>query len=177
MVLGLLVGSAVQALLPRRWIASALGKSGLGTVVVGGMVSLPMMMCTCCAAPVVTGLRECRATAGAAIAFWLGNTVLNPATLVFTGFVLGWNWSIFRLVFGVLLVFGLGFLANHLAGSEESVAIPENSDADLVGEQTSVLQTLAGRACPNGDPLDSRIPGAGPGVGRSPRLALPAHGP
>jgi uncharacterized membrane protein YraQ (UPF0718 family) len=138
MVLGLLMGSAVQALLPRRWIASALGKSGLGTVVVGGIVSLPMMMCTCCAAPVVTGLRECRATAGAAIAFWLGNTVLNPATLVFTGFVLGWNWSIFRLVFGVLLVFGLGFLANHLMGSEESVAIPENSDADFVGEQYEV---------------------------------------
>jgi uncharacterized protein len=138
MVLGLLVGSAVQALLPRRWIASALGKSGLGTVVVGGIVSLPMMMCTCCAAPVVTGLRECRATAGAAIAFWLGNTVLNPATLVFTGFVLGWNWSIFRLAIGVLMVFGLGFLANHLAGSEESVAIPENSDADLVGEQYEV---------------------------------------
>jgi uncharacterized membrane protein YraQ (UPF0718 family) len=138
MVLGLLVGSAVQALLPRRWIASALGRSGLGTVVVGGMVSLPMMMCTCCAAPVVTGLRECRATAGAAIAFWLGNTVLNPATLVFTGFVLGWNWSIFRLVFGVLMVFGLGFLANHLAGSEQSVAIPENSDADLVGEPYEV---------------------------------------
>jgi uncharacterized protein len=138
MVLGLLVGSAVQALLPRRWIASALGKSGLGTVVVGGIVSLPMMMCTCCAAPVVTGLRECRATAGAAIAFWLGNTVLNPATLVFTGFVLGWNWSIFRLVVGVLMVFGLGFLANHLAGSKESVAIPENSDADLVGEQYEV---------------------------------------
>jgi uncharacterized protein len=138
MVLGLLVGSAVQALLPRRWIASALGRSGLGTVVVGGIVSLPMMMCTCCAAPVVSGLRECRATAGAAIAFWLGNTVLNPATLVFTGFVLGWNWSAFRLVFGVLMVVGLGFLANHLTGSEESVAIPRNSDADLVGEPYEV---------------------------------------
>ncbi|MGA2397043.1 MAG: permease [Steroidobacteraceae bacterium] len=132
MVLGLLVGSAVQALLPRRWIASVFGKSGLGTVVVGGIASLPMMMCTCCAAPVVTGLRECRATPGAAIAFWLGNTVLNPATLVFTGFVLGWDWSIFRLAFGVLIVFGLGFLAHHLAGSEETVAVPRDPQTDVV---------------------------------------------
>lgn len=134
MVLGLLVGSAVQALLPRRWIASVFGKSGLFTVVVGGIASLPMMMCTCCAAPVVTGLRECRATPGAAIAFWLGNTVLNPATLIFTGFVLGWDWSIFRLAFGALMVFGLGLLANHLAGSEESVAIPPDSQTDLVAQ-------------------------------------------
>jgi hypothetical protein len=138
MALGLLVGSAVQTLLPRQWIASAFGKSGLGAVFVGGIASLPMMMCTCCAAPVVTGLRECRATPGAAIAFWLGNTVLNPATLVFTGFVLGWHWSIFRLVFGALMVFGLGFLANHLAGSDASVAVPRNSEADFVGQKHEV---------------------------------------
>jgi uncharacterized membrane protein YraQ (UPF0718 family) len=138
MVLGLLVGSAVQTLLPRRWIAAAFGKSGLGTVVVGGIASLPMMMCTCCAAPVVTGLRECRATPGAAIAFWLGNTVLNPATLVFTGFVLGWNWSIFRLAFGALMVFGLGFLANHLAGPGQSVAVPENPEAGFAGQDQEV---------------------------------------
>jgi uncharacterized membrane protein YraQ (UPF0718 family) len=138
MLLGLLVGSAVQALLPKRWIAAAFGSSGLGTVVVGGIASLPMMMCTCCAAPVVTGLRECRATPGAAIAFWLGNTVLNPATLVFTGFVLGWDWSIFRLAFGTLMVFGLGFLANHLAGPRESVAVPGQPQIDLAGEDDEV---------------------------------------
>jgi uncharacterized membrane protein YraQ (UPF0718 family) len=79
-----------------------------------------------------------RATPGAAIAFWLGNTVLNPATLVFTGFVLGWHWSIFRLAFGALMVFGLGFLANHLAGSEASVAVPRNSEADFVGQKHAV---------------------------------------
>jgi uncharacterized membrane protein YraQ (UPF0718 family) len=138
MVLGLLVGSAVQTLLPRQWIASVFGRSGLGALVVGGIASLPMMMCTCCAAPVVTGLRECRVTAGAAIAFWLGNTVLNPATLVFTGFVLGWNWSIFRLGFGALMVFGLGYLANRLAGSEEVVAVPRDLQTDFVGEKQEV---------------------------------------
>lgn len=143
MVLGLLVGSAVQALLPRRWIASVFGKSGLGTVVVGGIASLPMMMCTCCAAPVVTGLRECRATPGAAIAFWLGNTVLNPATLVFTGFVLGWDWSIFRLAFGALMVFGLGFLANRLAGSEKTVAVPQDPRIAAEAHEVSFARWLA----------------------------------
>ena len=29
MVLGLLIGSGVQALLPREWLAKALGKAGL----------------------------------------------------------------------------------------------------------------------------------------------------
>jgi uncharacterized protein len=83
---------------------------------------VPGMMCTCCAAPVVAGLRERNASPGGAIAFWLGNSVLNPATLVFMGFVLGWQWSALRLVLGLLMVFGLGWLANRLVSREEAYA-------------------------------------------------------
>jgi uncharacterized membrane protein YraQ (UPF0718 family) len=125
MVLGLLLGSAVQALLPPRWIARTLGGTGFGSVVAGGLMALPGMMCTCCAAPVVAGLRERRASPGGAVAFWLGNSVLNPATLIFIGFVLGWNWAALRLVLGVLMVFGIGFMLNRLASPEESNAAGE----------------------------------------------------
>lgn len=118
MVLGLLLGSAVQALLPRRWIVRALGGTGLGSVVAGGLLSVPGMMCTCCAAPVVAGLRRCQAAPGSAIAFWLGNTMLNPATLVFMGFVLGWQWTGLRLALGIVMVFGLGWLINRMSRGE-----------------------------------------------------------
>ncbi|WP_323118144.1 permease [Burkholderia alba] len=118
MVLGLLLGSAVQALLPAHWVARALGKTGFGSVAAGGLLSLPGMMCTCCAAPVVAGLRERHASPGGAVAFWLGNTVLNPAALVFMGFVLGWHWTALRLVLGVAMVFGVGYLLNRLAAPQ-----------------------------------------------------------
>jgi uncharacterized membrane protein YraQ (UPF0718 family) len=119
MVLGLLLGSAVQALLPAHWVARALGRTGFGSVAAGGLLSLPGMMCTCCAAPVVAGLRERHASPGGAIAFWLGNTVLNPAALVFMGFVLGWHWTALRLALGVAMVFGIGYLLNRVAGPDE----------------------------------------------------------
>ncbi|HZZ66616.1 MAG TPA: permease [Phenylobacterium sp.] len=121
MVLGLLLGSGVQALLPSDWIGRALGKTSFGSAVAGGLLALPGMMCTCCAAPVVVGLRQQRASAGGAVAFWLGNSVLNPATLVFMGFVLGWQWTALRLVLGVAMVFGLGYLANRLSSAREAV--------------------------------------------------------
>jgi uncharacterized membrane protein YraQ (UPF0718 family) len=124
MVLGLLLGSAVQALLPTRWIARALGGHGFGSVVTGGLMALPGMMCTCCAAPVVAGLRRCQASPGGALAFWLGNSVLNPATLVFMGFVLGWQWAGLRLVLGVLMVFGLGYLLNRMVRDGEPAQRP-----------------------------------------------------
>jgi uncharacterized membrane protein YraQ (UPF0718 family) len=120
MVLGLLLGSAVQALVPVHWVARVLGRQGFGSVAAGGLLGVPTMMCTCCAAPVVVGLRARSATAGSAIAFWLGNSVLNPATLVFMGFVLGWQWSVLRLVLGVLMVFGLGWAVNRLVAPQEA---------------------------------------------------------
>ena len=44
MVLGLLLGSAVQALVPREWIARLLGKASFSSVAVAGTASIFSMM-------------------------------------------------------------------------------------------------------------------------------------
>jgi uncharacterized membrane protein YraQ (UPF0718 family) len=139
MVLGLLLGSAVQALIPARWILRALGKGGFGSVMTGAAMSLPGMMCTCCAAPVVAGLRACRAAPGAAIAFWLGNSLLNPATLVFIGFVLGWQWMGLRLALGLALVLGIGYLVDRVATGQEASAASHALDAIEAHEDTGMM--------------------------------------
>lgn len=131
MVLGLLLGSAIQALLPVDWVTRLLGGARFGSALAGGLLALPGMMCTCCAAPVVVGLRRRQAAAGAAIAFWLGNSVLNPATLVFIGFVLGWRWAALRLFLGAPLVFGLGYLANRMTTAREAVQAEQSVAALL----------------------------------------------
>jgi uncharacterized protein len=125
MVLGLLLGSGIQALLPVSWVRRMLGSHGFRSALAGGLLAVPGMMCTCCAAPVVVGLRQHQAAPGAAIAFWLGNTLLNPAAMIFTGFVLGWHWTLLRLLLGVPMVFGLGYLANRMtASSSVPVELP-----------------------------------------------------
>ena len=91
MVLGLLIGSGVQALLPRQWLARTLRKAGFGSSTVAAAVAVPSMMCTCCAAPVAVGLRKCKASTGAAVAYLVGNPMLNPATIVFIGYQPSWR--------------------------------------------------------------------------------------
>jgi uncharacterized membrane protein YraQ (UPF0718 family) len=59
---------------------------------------------------------------GATLAYWLGNPVLNPATIVFMAFVLGWRWSVLRIVVGVALVFGVALAAQRLFGEKD---VPE----------------------------------------------------
>jgi uncharacterized membrane protein YraQ (UPF0718 family) len=151
MVLGLLLGSGIQALLPPGLVARLLGRRGIGTVFAAGLLSLPGMMCTCCAAPVVMGLRRERATPGAAMAFWLGNTVLNPATLVFIGFVLGWNWAALRLALGAVMVFGLGWLVNRLSPPDETVeafVLPAEDRGNPFLRWLGILARMAVRLIP-----------------------------
>ena len=110
-ILGLLIGSLVQVAIPRNWIKKLIGNKGFGSTLAAGALALPSMMCTCCAAPVTVGLRKSDASPNAALAYLLGNPTLNPATIIFMGFVLGWNFAIFRIVIGLILVFGISTLA------------------------------------------------------------------
>lgn len=121
MVLGLLLGTAVQEFAPRAWLARLLGGSDFRSVAIGALLAIPGMMCTCCAEPVVIGLRRRNASAAAGAAFWLSNTILNPATLVFMGFVLGWKWTGLRLVLGIPLIFGASYLIRRFAFADEIV--------------------------------------------------------
>ena len=103
-VLGVILGSLIQVLIPRNWLMKTLGQPRFQGTLLGTIFSLPGMMCSCCAAPVAAGMRRQRVSMGGALAFWMGNPLLNPATLVFMGFVLGWHFAFIRLVAGLLTV-------------------------------------------------------------------------
>ncbi len=113
-VLGILLGSLIQVLLPSQWLQRVLGKATFRSTAYGGLASIPGMMCSCCAAPIAASLRRRNVSVGASLAFWIGNPVLNPATLIFMTFVLSWKFTLIRVVFGILLTFGVSYLANRV---------------------------------------------------------------
>lgn len=120
-VLGILLGSLLQVLLPANWLIRVLGKTSFASTAAGGLAAVPGMMCTCCAAPVAVGLRKKNVSVGAALAFWIGNPTLNPAALVFMTFVLSWKFTALRLVFGLILTFGVSYLANRFVPAVQPV--------------------------------------------------------
>ena len=69
------------------------------------------------------GLARSGSAAGPTLAYWMGNPILNPATMVFMGFVLGWQWTALRLFVGLLLVFGVAYLANRFVRPEDLRAV------------------------------------------------------
>ena len=80
------------------------------------------------------GLKKNGSSAGATLAYWLGNPILNPATLVFMGFVLGWHWVGLRLVVGVFLVFFVAYIVGRFADHDTEspvLAVREPQESEL----------------------------------------------
>lgn len=116
LVAALLISAAVHAFVPRTWLLRLMNRPGpLRSAAVGGLVSTPSMMCTCCTAPVAATLRRDGVSTAAAVAYWLGNPLLNPAVLVFLAFVAPWQWTATRIVVGVLVVVAGSALVARLA--------------------------------------------------------------
>ena len=116
-VLGVLLGSLIQVLIPRNWLVKTLGQPRLqGTLLAAGM-------------------RRQRVSMGGALAFWMGNPLLNPATLVFMGFVLGWHFAFIRLAAGLLTVVLVATLVQHLVKDNE--AGPASVELDVSEPQGS----------------------------------------
>jgi uncharacterized membrane protein YraQ (UPF0718 family) len=105
----LLIGASIQALMPPSWLPRLLNRRGvISSALAGGAAGMLSMMCTCCAAPVAVTLRRNGVGRVAAVAYWLGNPLLNPAVLVFLLFVAPWQWTLTRVVVGIAAVLGVG---------------------------------------------------------------------
>jgi uncharacterized protein len=128
-VLGVLLGSLIQVLIPRNWLMRTLGQPRFQGTLLGTLFSLPGMMCSCCAAPVTAGMRRQQVSMGGALAFWMGNPLLNPATLVFMGFVLGWHFALIRLVAGLLTVLIVASLVQSLVREKEVQSVATEMSA------------------------------------------------
>ncbi|GAA1617139.1 permease [Brevibacterium sanguinis] len=130
LVVALLVAAAIDALVPRDWLLRVMNRRHTATQsLVGATLSLPSMMCTCCAAPVAAGLRVSGVTRSAALAYWVGNPLLNPAVLIFLGLVLPWQYVGTRVGIGLLISVGASALiGTWLAGRVKDVPTPSVSE-------------------------------------------------
>ncbi|TCK22390.1 hypothetical protein EV378_6392 [Pseudonocardia endophytica] len=137
LVAALLISAAVQALVPRTWLLRVLDRPGrVRSAAAGGLLSTPSMMCTCCSAPVVVTLRRQGVPVSAAVAWWLGNPLLNPAVLVFLALVAPWQWTTTRLVVGIAVVVGGAALVGWIAERRRVTEVTPPADEPDDGRST-----------------------------------------
>jgi len=152
LLVALVVAALLDALVPRRWLVSSLSRrTSTGSSLAGGLLSLPGMMCTCCTAPLTVTMRRAGVPRSAAIAFWWGNPVLNPAVLGFLLVLAPSQWVALRVVAGVVLVLGVAALIGSAADRRSArrvdpVQLPQVADPTAQAADDAVpVRQLPGR--------------------------------
>jgi uncharacterized membrane protein YraQ (UPF0718 family) len=111
---GLVLGAAVKVLIPGAWVRRALGGGPAG-VMRAGLLGAPLMLCSCCVAPIFDGAYARTGRLGPAVALLLAAPSLNPFALVLTVMLFPAPIAIARLVGAALIVAMAGFLPEPAA--------------------------------------------------------------
>ncbi|HZU82709.1 MAG TPA: permease [Polyangiaceae bacterium] len=107
LVYGVLIGAAVQSAVPAGWMRRWLGGRGPGTTLAGALAGAPLMLCSCCATPVFTGLYRRGARLEPALAALLASPGLNVVAIVLTFALFPWPVGVVRVVAALVIVLGL----------------------------------------------------------------------
>lgn len=114
LLFGILISGAVRVLVPPRWLGRGLGSGRVRSQLVAGLAGAPLMLCSCCAAPVFSGLYERSSRLGPSLAVMLAAPSLNPAALILTFMLFDHRIALTRLVIAGLAVFLTGILIDKL---------------------------------------------------------------
>lgn len=120
---GLVIGALVRATVSPRWVSLLLGGAGVHKTIAGGFIGAPLMLCSCCVAPLFSGAVARGARLGPALALMMGSPGLNVAALVLTFLVLPPPLGVARLVGAAIAVFGVSAAVGRAFG-DATVAGP-----------------------------------------------------
>jgi uncharacterized membrane protein YraQ (UPF0718 family) len=123
LLFGVLIASAVRAFVAPEWLAAALSRGGLRTHVAAGAAGAPLMLCSCCVAPIFQSVYERTSRLGPSLALMLAAPVLNPAALILTFVVFGQQLGVARLIVALAIVFPLTFFLERWAPAGRARAV------------------------------------------------------
>src|SRR5438552_258784 len=116
LVFGILISGAVSTFVSPQWLTRFLGRRSLRSQAIAGLAGAPLMLCSCCAAPIFTGVYERSARLGPSLGLMLAAPALNPAALILTFMLFDYKVGTVRL--GASLAAGLfsGMIADRIFG-------------------------------------------------------------
>ena len=115
LVFGVLIGAVARAFIAPVLIRRALAGGPRGQLV-AALAGAPLMLCSCCVAPVFDGVYACSGRLAPALSLQLAAPSLNPFALTLTFMLFPAPVSLARLFAAPLLVIGGGWLAARLGG-------------------------------------------------------------
>ena len=119
LVFGILISGAVSTFVSPQWLSRLLGKRSLRSQVFAGLAGAPLMLCSCCVAPIFTGVYERSARLGPSLGLMLAAPALNPAALILTFMLFDYKVGVTRVAASVAAVLFTGMIADRIFARTE----------------------------------------------------------
>ena len=116
LVFGILISGAVSTFVSPRWLTRFLGKRSLRSQAIAGLAGAPLMLCSCCVAPIFTGVYERSARLGPSLGVMIAAPALNPFALILTFMLFDSKVGTVRLGAAMGAVLFTGMIADRLLG-------------------------------------------------------------
>jgi len=120
LMFGILIASAVRAFVSPQLMLRLLGGRSIKSQIRGGLAGAPLMLCSCCVAPVFNAVAETSANVGPAIGLMLASPSLNPAALTLTFMLFEPRIAAVRVLLAIAAVLSIGPLAERIAGRRKA---------------------------------------------------------
>jgi len=130
LLFGILISGAVSTFVSPRWLARLVERRSVRSQAIAGLIGAPLMLCSCCVAPIFTGVYERSARLGPSLGLMLAAPALNPAALVLTFMLFGYKVGTVRLGAAITAVLFTGLIADKMFGGTRVTCDQDNWEAE-----------------------------------------------
>lgn len=140
LLFGILIGAGVRAFLPKGWLSRILGAKTFRAQIAGGAAGAPLMLCSCCIAPVFDAVYQRSSRLGPSLAVMLASPSLNPAALILTAMLFAPKIAIMRLLMGIsAVVLGGLTIDRSFRGTSFGARVEDGTEGILVGSRDATI--------------------------------------
>jgi len=130
LVLGVLIAAVARMAIPEIWFVLKPTTSGLRATLFGTAAGMPLMLCSCCAAPLFEGIYGRTRRLEPSLALMLAAPTLNPAALALTFILFPIAVTAVRLALTVIAIVGVAAIAAMVAGPGKALLAPRRSELE-----------------------------------------------
>lgn len=102
---GILISAAVRSFVPATALADVFRRTPMRAYLVAGASGSPLMLCSCCVAPIFSAVYERSARLGPSLALMIAAPAFNPAALILTFMLFSLPIAASRVVMSAVAVF------------------------------------------------------------------------
>ena len=154
LLFGILISGAVRIFVSPDWLSKLFRGGRVRTQVTAALAGAPLMLCSCCVAPIFTSVYQRSSRLAPSLALMLAAPSLNPAALILTFMLFGGKIGATRLLFSAAAVLLTGLIAerfvksNSLPCPANEVSSPASSESSIIGAFIASCLRVAAQTLP-----------------------------